>query len=241
MPSQQNQINLAKLFQSVTSTLVSNQQSLNKADTYNHDHGDNMVEAFSLISKAMQEKQKANPADQLAYASQLLAQRKSGSAQMYSKGLSQAAMDFKGTKQVTPDNAMSLIQALLGGGQAQSQQPQGGMGDLLGSLLGAGSETAQQSQNGSGDLLSALLGAAGNNSQVQSQNQQGSNGIDAADLLNAGMAFLNTKAQGGNNLEAIVNALVSGSAMGDSAHRSQSSTLVVNSLLQAISGMSGKK
>jgi hypothetical protein len=171
MPSQQNQINLAKLFQSVTSTLVSNQQSLNKADTYNHDHGDNMVEAFSLISKAMQEKQKANPADQLAYASQLLAQRKSGSAQMYSKGLSQAAMDFKGTKQVTPENAMSLIQALLGGGQAQPQQSQGGMGDLLGSLLGTSSEIAQQPQNGSGDLLSTLLAADGNNTQAQSQNR----------------------------------------------------------------------
>jgi hypothetical protein len=42
-------------------------------------------------------------------------------------------------------------------------------------------------------------------------------------------------------MEAIVNALVSGSAMGNSQHRAQSGALVVNSILQAISGLSGKK
>jgi hypothetical protein len=85
-----------------------------------------------------------------------------------------------------------------------------------------------------------LLGGA-SSQQNQPQGQQASSGLDMGDLMNAGMAFMNTKSQGGNNMEAIVNALVSGSAMGNSQHRAQSGALVVNSILQAISGLSGKK
>jgi hypothetical protein len=177
----------------------------------------------------------------LAYASQLLRQRKSGSAQVYAQGLSQASKEFKGQQQVTPDNAIGLIQALMGGGQASTAGSQSGMGNLLGSLLSGGNTaTQQQTQSGTGNLLSMLLGGA-NNAQVQPQNQQASSGLDVGNLLNAGMTFMNTKSQGGNNMEAIVNALVSGSAMGNSGHRSQSGALVVNSLLQAIGGMSTKK
>jgi hypothetical protein len=235
-----NQLNLLNLFQSVTSTLKNNQQDLNNADTYNHDHGDNMVQVFNLISQAMQAKQKAAPADQLAYASELLSQQKSGSAQVYAQGLAQASKEFTGQKQVTPDNAINLIQALMGGGQASTAQPQSGVGDLLGSLLGGGNTANQQPQSGVGDLLGSLLGG-GNTATQQPQSQQASAGLDVGDLLNAGMAFMNTKSQGGNNMEAIVNALVSSSAMGNSQHRSQSGSLVVNSLLQAIGGLSGKK
>ena len=262
MPNQANKLNLANLFQSVAGSLTSQKENLNNADTYNHDHGDNMVDVFNVISQAMQAKKNADPADQLEYASQLLRQRKSGSAQVYAQGLSQASKEFKGQKQVTPENAVNLIQALMGGGQASTAQPQSGMGDLLGSLLGGGNTAAQQPQSGMGDLLGSLLGGGTtaaqqpqsgmgdllgsllggtNNSQAQPQGQQASPGLDVGDLLNAGMAFMNTKSQGGNNMQAIVNALVSGSAMGNSQHRSQSGALVVNSLLQAIGGMTGNK
>jgi len=240
MASQTNKLNLVNLFQSVAGTMANEKETLNQADAYNHDHGDNMVEVFNVISQAMQAKRSADPADQLEYASQLLRQRKSGSAQMYAQGLQQASKEFQGQKHVTPDNAMQLIQALIGGGQTSNAPAQSGMGDLLGSLLGGAGTGSQQTQAGNGDLLGSLLGSLGG-TQAPSQNQQQSAGIDAGDLLNAGMAFLNTKSQGGNNMEAIVNALVSGSSMGSSAHRSQSGALVVNSLLQAISGMSGRK
>ena len=60
----------------------------------------------------------------------------------------------------------------------------------------------------------------------------------ARDLLNAGMAYMNTTSQGGTPLQGLVNALVSSSALGNSApHRNQSSSLVVNSLLSALGGM----
>lgn len=240
MPKQSNKVNLASLFQAVAGNLTNQKETLNNADTYNHDHGDNMVEIFTVISQAMQAKRNATPADQLAYASQILRERQSGSAQLYAQGLSQASKEFQGQKKVTPDNSIKLIQALLGGGQAPTAPSQAGMGDLLGSLLGGGNANTPQSQGGTGDLLGMLLGGSGA-PQGQSQEQQAAPGVDMGDLLNAGMAFMNTKSQGGNNAQALVNALVSASAMGNSGHRSQSGAVVVNSLLQAIGNMSGKK
>jgi hypothetical protein len=218
MANQPDILDLANLFQTVTGTLSKNRENLNDADTYNHDHGDNMVDTFEVITLAMKEKKGADPADQLAYASEILRQRKSGSAQKYADGLSQASSQFQG-QQVTSGNAMMLIQTLLGGGQApEPQQQQGGIGDMLGSLLG-GAGTKQTPAGG----------------------QQSSGDLDIGDLLNAGMSFMNTKSKGGSNMEAIVNALVSSSAMGNSQYRSQSGSLVANALIQAISGMSNKR
>jgi hypothetical protein len=188
----------------------------------------------------MQARKDADPADQLQYASQLLRQRKSGSAKVYAKGLSQASKEYKGKPQVTADSAINLVQALLGGGQASTLQSQNGIGDLLSGLQGGGGTTSQPTSGAAGDLLGMLLGGV-SGQQNQPQGQQASSGLDMGDLMNAGMAFMNTKSQGGNNMEAIVNALVSGSAMGNSQHRAQSGALVVNSILQAISGLSGKK
>jgi hypothetical protein len=133
---------------------------------------------------------------------------------------------------------MTLIQTLLGGGQTpvqQQQQQDGGLGNVLGSLLGGG-QTQQQDGGGLGNMLGSLLG--GTNQQTTSQ--QSSQGIDIGDILNAGMAFMNTKSKGGSNIEAIVNAVVSSSAMGGS-YRSQSGSLVANALMQAVQGMVNKK
>ncbi len=241
MSKAQTALDLINLFQAVTQTLDSNRQSLNQADTYNHDHGDNMVQAFQTITQALQQKKGAAPAAQLSHASKVLAQQKSGSAKLYAQGLAKAADKFKGQSQVTPDNAMMLVQALLGADQPPAQTQQGGAGDLLSALLGAaGQPQPAQQQSGAGDLLGALLGAA-TQTQAPAGQPQGSDGIGMDDLLNAGAAFLSTKARGGSNLEAAINALVQSSVIGGSAaHRSQSGALVVNALLQAISAMSRK-
>jgi hypothetical protein len=152
-------VDLSSLFGAATQALAKNQTGLNQADAENHNHGDNMVQTFSLITEALASKQGKPPAQQLQYASKVVAKNaSSGSAQVYAQGLAQAAQQFRGKSKMTPDGAMTLIQTLLGGGQAAGAQGGSG-GDLLGSLLGGGLAGAEGSGAGAGgDLLGSLLG-----------------------------------------------------------------------------------
>ena len=85
MPNQSSAskpIDLAQLFGVAAQALASNQSALNQADTGNGDHGDNMVQIFNLVTKALASQKNATPAEQLTYASQTLAQNAtSGSSQ----------------------------------------------------------------------------------------------------------------------------------------------------------------
>lgn len=236
-------IDLAKLFGTVAKTMTQNQTALNNADDYNHDHGDNMVQTFETITRAMKEKSNASPADQLAYASQLLRQNStSGSGQLYADGLKDASAQLGNVKKVTPNNAMTLIQALLGAGSsvpAQGQSSGGLGGGLLDTLLGgAAGSSSGQSTGAGGDILGSLLGGlTGSGSSTGGQQGQ----IDMGQLLNAGMAFAQAKKSGRSNLDAILNAVVASSKMNSTAARSQSGTLVANTLLQALSKMTAAK
>lgn len=218
---------LSTLFNVATQVLTANQSALNQADTENQNHGDNMVQTFNMITQALASQQGTAPSNQLQHASQYVAQHgTSGSSQVYAQGLAQAAQQFQGQNAVTPDNAMMLVQSLFGGGQQASSQSGA---DILGSLLGGG-QSASQPQAGS-DLLGSLMGS-----------QQGqSAGLDMGDLLNAGMAFMNAKQQGQDNMQAALSALMAAGPMGQKPHRQQSGQLVANALLQAISGMTNRR
>jgi len=293
-------VDLTQLFGSVVNTMLENKDSLNQADTYNHDHGTNMVEIFDVITKAMQEKNTAMPSERLAYASnKLQSASQSGSAKLYAEGLQKAAVKMQGKKTVTPDNAVTLLQALmgtqskvapktlqsqaqatygsgsgadllgalLGGAVPQQQQQQSAApasGDLLGSLLGGlmGAPQQQQQQQpasqGMGDLMGALLGGAGQNTGAASNADPmgdllgsllgGSTGsgassgvqsgkIDIAKLLKAGMAYMAAKQSGASGIEAILQAVMAGSRVGNQGYRAQSGTLVASSILQALAQM----
>jgi hypothetical protein len=209
-------VDLAKLFGAVAKTLVQNQDALNQADTYNHDHGDNMVEIFEVITQAMKDKRTASPADQLEYASQLLRTKsQSGSAKLYAEGLSDASTQLQGKKTVTANTAMTLIQALLGAG---NQVP--------------ASSLPSSTSTGGGDLLGSLLGGLTGGAQ---SGEQGTSQITIDKLLNAGMSYVQAKQSGSSDLDAILNAVMSTSRMSDSGYRSQSGALVANTLLQALS------
>ena len=226
MSSNQSQsMDLGSLFNVASQALAENQSSLNRADVENQNHGDNMVQVFNMISQVMANQQGAPPSTQLRRASQYLSKNgTSGSSQIYSQALAQAAKQYRGKSAVTPDNAMLLIQSLLGGGQ-QSMQGQASA-DLLGSLLGGG----QQSSQGT-DVLEALLGGKGKQS-----------GLDVGTLLNAGMTFMNAKQQGQDNMQAALTALMSTGPMAQKPHRQQSGQLVANALLQALaSGMANRR
>jgi len=207
-------MDLSALFGVAAQALAANQGSLNQADGQNGNHGDNMVQAFNMITQALADQKGVAPAQQLNQASQYLSQNAtSGSSKVYAQGLAQAAQQFQGQKSINPDNAMMLVQSLLGGGQAPAQQ--GGGADLLGALLG-GVQSPQQSQPPQND------------------------GIDLGDVLNAGMTFMNAKNQGQDNLQAGLSALMAAGPMGQSSHRQQSGQVVGNALLQAIAGMAKK-
>lgn len=141
-----NEVDLSSIFQAVTRTLSDNQSELNAADGYNGDHGDNMVNIFSMVTEAVSEKKDANTSEQLAYASQLLSQQKSGSAQAYSKGLASAAEQFEG-QSLTADGVMPLLQSLLSAGEKPAES-EGSLQGLLGGLLGGDEDGLD-----AGDLL----------------------------------------------------------------------------------------
>ncbi len=224
-------MDLSTLFNVAAQALTANQASLNQADVENQNHGDNMVQVFNMITQALASQQGSSPSSQLQQASNLLAQNgTSGSAQVYAQGLAQAAQQLQGHSAVTPENAMLLVQSLFGSGQQAA--PQAG-GDLLGALMGGGQAAAQ-----GGDLLGTLLGGE---QAAPSAGAQQPDGIDLGDVLNAGMAFMNAKQQGRDNLQAALSALMSAGPMSQKPHRQQSGQLVANALLQAISGTANRK
>lgn len=237
MPGQ-SALDLLTMFKAASRSLKQNKEALNQADDTNHNHGDNMVAIFRVITRAMETKKDASAADQLEYASQLLRQNPtSGSAVVYSEGLERAAEKFQG-KQVTPDSAVELISALMGtgSGQAQSNSPSG---DLLGALLGGSGSTAQSGS--SGDMLGSLIGGLMGGG---SATQQASDGIDTGDLINIGMQLFQayqsgsgkpSGQSGGGLAGGLLDMLLSNSSMSSSSHRSESGKLVVDALLKIAS------
>lgn len=205
-----NQIDLGPLFSQVVKTLAQQQSQLNKADTQNHDHGDNMVQVFKTITEAIEQKQGSSQTSQLGYAAELLAQQNSGSAQLYAKGLQQAAQQFKGSE-IDASNILQLIQLLMGGGQAASSAAPSGAGAL-------------------GTLLTQLAGG-------QSASSADDDKINMQDILNAGLTYMNAKNAGASTGEALIKALVADSAMAPTPHRAQSSELVLKTLLDVVGRM----
>jgi hypothetical protein len=195
--------------------LASNREVLNKADTINHDHGDNMVEVFEVVAQAMKAKKGASSADQLAYAAELLRQKQSGSAKYYAGGLTQAAQKYQG-KKITSTNAMDLIQTLLGGGVQSS----------------AGTSTSTSTSQP--DLLSTLLGSTGQSTS------SGQTGLDIGSLLNAGMSYMSAKQRGETDATALMGALTAATSGGNTPYRAQSGALVANTLMQALGTLASK-
>lgn len=240
-------LDLAKMFTAVSKTMVQNQAALNKADTHNHDHGDHMVEIFNLATKAMQEKRNASPADQLAYAGdQVKSKMKSGSSQLYAEGFMRASKQFKGQQNLTADNVMTLIQALMGSSQSAQSVPSPEYFEPHPSAQSAQSfPPAQQASQTPPDPLTAILGSLGSSlagpaAQGQPQASQGTDGLDAGDLISAGLAFLQSQQRGDSTMESILHALLAGSQMSASPDREQSAQLVANTLMQVVGAMAQK-
>lgn len=208
-----NNVDLSQIFQSVTSALASQQNDLNEADSYNHDHGDHMVQIFDLVQQAVSKKSDSPVADQLAYASKMLTKESdSGSAKLYAEGLANAAKSFTGTD-LNADNLSMLVKSLMSveSNQAPAQSTGGNaIGSLLSSLMGGGAS--------SGD----------------------DDGLGMDDLLRAGLTFMQSKQDGDTNMEAAMDALLAASPMGQSSHRSQSGSIVGSTIMSFAQNFLGK-
>ena len=189
-------IQLSSIFKEVTKVLKENCQDLNDEDDYNHNHGSNMVNTFSLLQKAVKSVKDKPVAEQLEHASKTLrAQSTSGSAQLYADGLERASQEFV-SKELNASTAGTLVNAMMGmGGSSERgsgdflsallgnltkpkeeaapapEQPDNLLGSLVGSLTGQ-QQAQPQAQQPGGDLLGSLLGGLGNQQQAQPQAQQ---------------------------------------------------------------------
>ena len=199
-------IDLNSIFQTVTEQLSQKKKDLNEADTYNHDHGDHMVQIFDLVQNAVSKKSDKPASDQLEYASKVVEEKAhSGSAKLYAQGLSRAAKNLSG-KDLNPESINLLVKGLL-----NVEPPK---------------ENSQSKENKGGFLGSLLSGLSGNSASDQSDQQ-----IGMDELLRAGLTFYQSKQDGDTNTEAIMDALMSASPMGQSSHRSQSGSLVAKTIM----------
>lgn len=206
-----NELDLNTIFKAVTQQLSEKKEMLNEADNYNHNHGDNMVQIFDLVQKAIAEQADKPVSEQLNYAGKVVEQNaNSGSAALYAQGLTRASENLKGAS-LSPDMVSVLVQSLLGTNQSKPQtQPQPKKG-LLGSLL------------------SSFLGKQ----QSQSSDQQ--LGLD--DLLQIGQAFMQEQQGGGGLSQSALQALLSGSPMGESEHRKESGSLVASTMMEFVNSL----
>ena len=196
-------LDLSTIFKAVTDRLTDEKNTLNDADTYNHDHGDHMVQIFDLIQSAVSQKSNQSIADQLEFASEVVDEKaESGSGKLYSQGLLNAASNLSGSD--LDANAIStLVKGLLN--VDETQKPEKKQDNVLGSLL------------------SGLMGSS------ESTSEESAFGID--DLLQAGAAFFQSKQEGDSNQEAILEAVLAASPLGESSHRSQSGSLVASTIM----------
>ena len=198
---------LSSLFQSVTNQLTDQKESLNEADTYNHDHGDHMVDIFNLVQKAVSKKTNKPVAEQLEYASKVVEKEgHSGSSKLYAQGLASAAKNFSGAD-LNQDNIGLLVKSLLNAEKLKPKPKAQGAGGLLGSLL------------------SGLTGQTNTSEKEEEQE------LDMDDLIKAGLAFYQSKQEGDSNSEAMIGALMAASPLGQTDHRKQSGSIVASTIM----------
>lgn len=218
-------INLLDLFNTASKAIQQNKESLNKADSYNGNHGDNMVEIFDVITQAMKEKKSADAPTQLEYAAQLLRNKsQSGSANVFANGLAEAAKEVTGGGKLDLGSALGVLTTVLNGGQGGSNAS--ASSDLLGSLVSglAGGDSG----SALGSLVSSLTGG-------DSEKKD-----DGPDWLSLGMNLLQGAQASGLDLGELASSLVSGTEMGKSEHRSQSGQLITNAVLQMLMSQMSK-
>jgi hypothetical protein len=207
---------LGKLFGAALTAVSSNQQALNKLDGHNGNHGDNMAKNLQLIVQALQSQKSKPPAAALQQAAKALQTRGvGGSGRDYAAGLSQAAREVSGRSNLGSEDVVALLQTIMA------------------SVPDQGSST-RPGQPAAGNVLDSLLGSSSAGRASDGQ-------LDAGDLVSAGMAFLQAKQSGADDMTAIVKAAMSalggqGNPLQLGSARAASGGLIAQSVLQSLLG-----
>ncbi|MFW6135597.1 MAG: hypothetical protein ACOC7N_02110 [Chloroflexota bacterium] len=158
-------VDLAQLFAVAQHAIAAHREEINELDGYNHNHGDNMAQNMELIVDALQQRRDQPPAAALEHASQRLrSEGRGGTSQYYAQGLSQAAAELQGRSDLRTEDALSLVQSLLGSipSEGHPAEPQA-TGSVLDQVLGMSqAQSPQEQQQGSalGGLLRSLAPVA---------------------------------------------------------------------------------
>jgi hypothetical protein len=216
-------LDLSRLFQAVTDTLASRREELNQADPVNQNHGDHMIEIFQLATRAAAERKDADLAEAMEHAGGLLRQHpQNGSAQVYARGLSQLALQFR-QREIGLNDLLPYVRHTL---YKQS-------GEVSDSTAG---------EVKSGEILKALLNALSAWERSEPDPLNPENGQEAAKgssmdmgyLFGVGMSYLQAKQKGGDRLDILAETVVSASPLARVPHRYQSGKIAVRRLLEAM-------
>ena len=222
----QSDIDLGSLFNAALKTVTANRQQINKLDSEQGNHGDNIVNNLKIITEALANKSSEAPADALQHASEeLQARGQSSSSQYYADGLSQAAERLQGKDQLDQTDVVSIIQTLMSAVPAQRSTQQTSAGEsILQQVAGLAAKQQPKAASQKGPDLGGLLSAA----------------------LPAAMAMMEAKQSGADPASAALSALVRGLVGGQvnplqaSTPRAAAGGLVAQSLLKALLGASAR-
>ncbi len=184
---------LGNLFGTALNTLRSHSQQVNDLDSYNRNHGDNMVNNLDVITQALRSQANQPPAAALESAARRLHEQGRGTtSQYYARGLTKAAGQVRGKTALNKNDVSNLTHTLLG-----SVPARGG--------YYAQSQPAQAPTS----VLDTLLGLAGSATQARAPVRTGgSDGFGLDDLMVAGARYLQAKQAGSDDMSAIAQAAV---------------------------------
>jgi len=206
-------IELAPIFQTVEAVMEENRLVINQADTVNGNHGDHMVEIFSIAVQAASQKQAEGLAAAMDYAGELLGELpENGSARVYGQGLAQFGLQFD-KYNLTMDDLAPYLRKVL---QENSEH-----------------ETAEFAPR-SGDILKALVNALAGWQQVGTGQPKAANRLDLGYMFDLGIAYMQAKQRNPSRAEVLADAAVTVSPLGQVAWRYQSGKLAILTLLRAM-------
>jgi hypothetical protein len=212
-------VKLAELFSSVAQKLGEQREELNAVDAFNHNHGDHMLEIFQVAAQAAGGKEGTHLAGAMEYGAELLrGLNQNGSAQVYARGLSLLAAQFR-QNQIELDDLIPAVRSYLAEKQKGEQVTAAYSGDLLKALLAALAEWKQMETDLATDNGASKAGK----------------GLDMGYLFGVGMAYMQAKQKGGNAIDILSETVVSSSPLANVPHRQQSGVIAVRALLEGMS------